>query len=794
MKNSDSGSSLKSSKSYQQSSNNLDLQLECQDDSEIDILDVFYNNPSLLNSQNQIRKSQVNNAENSAQLQEFQLEFNENLDVDDLELTPTNNGCEVMQVKQTQKSNTKYPLMSQQSFNIEEGLDDLFLAEGDDFIESQDNLMNQGIVHEVQIDTTTVTKRRSDQPALHYVAHKAGMDDIDKDKIQQMIIDASKGSSYYTKEMERTQAAKEKAQTYKQKIDQCQKNQKSWDAAKKNVKSLINEIEKDRDYSRTWVHIDMDMFYAAVEIRDEPSLADVPLAIGGDSMISTANYVARKYGVRSAMPGFIARKLCPQLVFRDCNFKKYTEVSKVFKKILEEYDPSYESMGLDEANLDLTGYLMNHGLGTEEEKRQVALEIRTRINEATQLTCSAGIACNKMLAKICTDMNKPNGQYYLQPDKEAVMDFVNKLSVRKIPGIGRMTELVLQQFEIYTCQQVIEKATEIHLIFSEKTSYFLIRAALGISRNFHEEDDDDACQKSISVSTTFSPIHKLEQFKEKIKEICEDLAQRMDKRKLGGLTLTLELKSTQFELVNKSVQLKSYIWTQEDLTKHSHQILEQLWPYKAVRLLGVKMSHLKNLHEIKRDKSLSSFFNKGLSKDEYAQQQQKQLEQLGKRSQLNTGQSKKSNNVKITTPPTKKQGANSHVSGGLNSKNLSLDLNKQRKISAFVTKSSNVPAKNPLSDHDMKSNLNDSDINDQSVLIINDDEEKVEDVTEFETHQKIKSQTVQNTKKRTQPFGSPINTSNTKVKGKSKRIRKDSKASITGSIQSIKSFFQKKDQ
>lgn len=153
----------------------------------------------------------------------------------------------------------------------------------------------------------------------------------------------------------------------------------------------------------------MDMFFAAVEIRDEPSLADKPVAIGGQMMISTANYVARKFGVRSAMPGFIAKKLCPELVFINCNFKKYKEVSVVFKGILEQYDPDYESMGCDEANLDLTNYLLERGLNHDEGKQQVVEEIRRRVKEATKLTCSGGIACNKMLAKICSDVKKPDG-------------------------------------------------------------------------------------------------------------------------------------------------------------------------------------------------------------------------------------------------------------------------------------------------------------------------------------------------------------------------------------------------
>jgi DNA polymerase kappa len=127
----------------------------------------------------------------------------------------------------------------------------------------------------------------------------------------------------------------------------------------------------------------MDMFYAAIEIRDNPSLADKPVAVGGQMMISTANYIARKFGVRSAMPGFIAKKLCPNLIFVDHSFTKYKEASQIFKSILEEYDPDYESMGLDEANLDLTNYLIEHGLNHDDGKQQVVREIRTRVNEAT---------------------------------------------------------------------------------------------------------------------------------------------------------------------------------------------------------------------------------------------------------------------------------------------------------------------------------------------------------------------------------------------------------------------------
>ena len=194
------------------------------------------------------------------------------------------------------------------------------------------------------------------------------MSNIDKEKIQQLIIEASKGSDYYNREIKRTQEAQDKAKELQKKIELHRKNEKLWKQDLNTVKGMMAEIEESRVLDRTWAHIDMDMFYAAVEIRDNPSLADKPVAVGGDMMISTANYIARTYGVRSAMPGFIAKKLCPNLVFVDCNFQKYKAVSKIFKSILAEYDPEYESMGLDEANLDLTNYLIERNLNSDEGK------------------------------------------------------------------------------------------------------------------------------------------------------------------------------------------------------------------------------------------------------------------------------------------------------------------------------------------------------------------------------------------------------------------------------------------
>ena len=208
-------------------------------------------------------------------------------------------------------------------------------------------------------------------------------------------------------------------------------------------------------------------------------------------------------------------------------------------------------MGLDETNLDVTQYCIEHDITTDDQKQALAMEIRTRINEATKLTCSAGISCNKMLAKICSDMKKPNGQFFLRSDAEEIRDFMSSLEVRKIPGIGRMTELILANLQIKKCKDVIEKSAELQVVFKEGTAQWLVSCCLGIARCFHEDSDDDAVQKSISISRTFRPVRTKEQFVEKIVELCEELVGRMEKRNVGGLNFSLVFKSTKFELSSK---------------------------------------------------------------------------------------------------------------------------------------------------------------------------------------------------------------------------------------------------
>jgi len=164
--------------------------------------------------------------------------------------------------------------------------------------------------------------------------HKAGLEKVDKEKIHEMITDATKSSKYYESEEKKLQEVKEKCKRYQERVDHVRSDKVVWEKIKHEVKRKIEEIKTELDLSRTWIHVDMDAFYAAVEMRDNPLLIDKPIAVADKNMIMTTNYVARKYGVRSGLPSFIGRKLCPDMLFIKPDFSKYRKASEEFKSVL----------------------------------------------------------------------------------------------------------------------------------------------------------------------------------------------------------------------------------------------------------------------------------------------------------------------------------------------------------------------------------------------------------------------------------------------------------------------------
>lgn len=414
-----------------------------------------------------------------------------------------------------------------------------------------------------------------------YTTAKAGMEGVDKEKVQRVVYEMSKGSKYFEHEEKKEAYMKQKIESMRAQFAKLTESDIS--IHQKIADRRIAELEATRDLSRIWLHVDMDAFYAAVETLCNPSLEGKPMAVGSMSMLSTANYEARKFGVRAAMPGFIARKLCPELIFVPTDFKKYTHFSGLTRKVFQKYDPNFLAASLDEAYLDITNFCDDKGMTGGE----VAEELRESIHKETGLTCSAGVAPNRLIAKVCSDINKPNGQFVLPNEHVAVVTFISSLPIRKIGGIGKVTENILKGvFGITTCEEMLQKSSFICALFSRASADFFLSVGLGIGRT----DTPQVTQrKSMSTERTFSPTGDEASLYQKLVDLSENLCSDMKKEGICGRSLTLKLKTSCFEVRTRAVTLPYYICSSEDILKHAKKLLKAELPI-SLRLMGLRMS------------------------------------------------------------------------------------------------------------------------------------------------------------------------------------------------------------
>ncbi|XP_074345062.1 DNA polymerase kappa isoform X1 [Apium graveolens] len=435
---------------------------------------------------------------------------------------------------------------------------------------------------------------------------KAGMEGVDKEKVQRIVYEMSKGSKFFENEARKEADMKVKIENMRLQYSKLTASDISH--YQKVADKRILELETTRDLSRIWLHIDMDAFYAAVETLSDPSLKGKPMAVGGMSMISTANYEARKFGVRAAMPGFIARKLCPELIFVPVDFKKYTHYSDLTRKVFQRYDQNFMAASLDEAYLDITEVCSKRSLTGGE----VSEELREAVYVETGLTCSAGVAPNRLLAKVCSDINKPNGQFILPNERIAVVTFISSLPIRKIGGIGKVTENILKEvFGITTCEEMLQKSGPLCALFSHSSADFFLSVGLGLGGT---DTPQVKFRKSMSNERTFSATKDEALLYKKIVELAEMLSADMEKEGLSGRTLTLKLKTETFEVRTRAVTLQNYVYSSEDILKHASKLLKAELPL-SIRLMGLRMSHFREDHDgllvDPTQKTLSSFFGPG---------------------------------------------------------------------------------------------------------------------------------------------------------------------------------------
>lgn len=344
---------------------------------------------------------------------------------------------------------------------------------------------------------------------------------------------------------------------------------------------------------RKIIHIDMDAFYASVEQLDFPELKGKPIAVGGGEIrgvVSAASYEARKFGVKSAMSGALAKKNCPELIFVKPRFDRYKEISRIIRSIFLEYTDLVEPLSLDEAFLDVTINKKNAQSAT-----LLASEIREKIHERTGLTASAGISVNKFLAKIASDYNKPNGQKTINPDE--ISDFLDRLDVKRFFGIGKKTADKMYHLGIFTGADLKSKSLEfLEMHFKNSGSHYY-QISRGISNSMVIPD---RLPKSLGAERTFENNITSEVFLEdKLRWIAQEVSLRLKKRDVSGKTITLKLKYSDFTLQTRSMSYPYFINNEAILFEEAKKLLYQNGLNNSVRLIGIQVSNL-NIYKNKQ--------------------------------------------------------------------------------------------------------------------------------------------------------------------------------------------------
>lgn len=330
----------------------------------------------------------------------------------------------------------------------------------------------------------------------------------------------------------------------------------------------------------------MDAFYASVEQRDHPELRGKPIAVGGGEkrgVTTTASYEARKYGVRSAMPGYLALQKCPDLIFVKPRFDAYKEVSRQVREIFSNYTDLIEPLSLDEAYLDVTENKINEEIATK-----IAKSIQQDVLRKTQLTCSAGVSYCKFIAKIASDIKKPNGITVIKPHQ--AVRFIETLPIEKFFGIGKVTAQKMHDLNIYTGAD-LKKLDQIDLVQKfGKSGRFYYDIVRGIDERPVRSERK---RKSLAVERTLEEnINGYEPIASHLNHIAEKLHDRIHRAQYFGRTISLKVKTSDFQIMTRSLSIRERIMTKDQILGLGLRLLKaHAQDFGDVRLIGLTVAN-----------------------------------------------------------------------------------------------------------------------------------------------------------------------------------------------------------
>lgn len=352
--------------------------------------------------------------------------------------------------------------------------------------------------------------------------------------------------------------------------------------------SSEQERAADPAFARRILHCDMDCFYAAVHVRDDPSLAGKPVLIGGSpegrGVVAAASYEARRFGVHSAMPAARARQLCPQAIFLRADFPRYRRESELIFAIYRDFTPVVQTVSLDEAYLDVTEQWPDHGSATE-----LANEIRQRVRDERRLTVSVGVGPNRLVAKIASDFNKPDGLTVIPPHR--VEEFLGPLPVRRLQGVGPATEESLAELGVSTVADL--RALDLDTLMARfgRHGEGLFRFSRGIDLR---PVQPHRVRKSLGSENTFrKDLAQVEAMEAEVDRLAEEVAQGLARRDLTAWTVTLKVRYGDFTTLTRALTLPAASRDPDVLAAAARHLLRRTEaPQRPVRLLGVTASKL----------------------------------------------------------------------------------------------------------------------------------------------------------------------------------------------------------
>jgi DNA polymerase-4 len=346
-------------------------------------------------------------------------------------------------------------------------------------------------------------------------------------------------------------------------------------------------MDRDRPVRKAVIHLDMDAFYPSVEVLDNPSLKGKPVIVGGTrgrGVVSSASYEARKFGVHSAQPMATALRLCPQGIFLPVRMGRYVEVSGRIFSIFERFTPLVEPLSIDEAFLDVTASTRLFGTPVE-----IARNIKETVRAETGLSVSAGVAPSKFVAKIASDMEKPDGLTVVPP--EGVRAFLNPLPVSRMWGVGKKTQEALRRMNIHTFEDL--SRTPVENLERRFGRYGLKMHQLSTGIDEREVDPDHEAKSVGHEETYLKDIPDVEAARRELLSLAGEVARRMRREGVSGRSLTLKVKYSDFVLVTRSATLSSPTDDGPEIYSEACRLLERTAVgRRPVRLLGIALSQL----------------------------------------------------------------------------------------------------------------------------------------------------------------------------------------------------------